>query len=243
MNRKKMKSENENFRIERESMGIKGINEMTEGGLPRGSIVGVSGPPGVGKSIFSLHFLLEGARKGEKCVYINLEEPLENIKNMINQFEFAKEFNKFVEEEKIVIRCFNYPEYEKIYWDLFQKIREDKKIARLVIDSFNCFFSASFSPEAMSLGHEVNIRRLINHAFSILRREGLTTLLILEMQPDKQIEFNYNVPFMVDGIINLDYLELGTLERRIFIPKMRWTNQYKESKSFEIDKKGIVVLE
>ncbi len=229
--------------LERESIGIKNIDEMIQGGLPKGSIIGLSGPPGVGKSIFVLHFLLEGARKGQKCVYINLEEPESNINSMVNQFDFAEEFFNFVKEGKIVIRCFTYPEYEKIYSDLFQKIKEDKKIERLVIDSFNCFFSAVFNPESLNLGYEVNIRRMINQAFSMLRRKCLTTLLILEMQLDKQTRFYYNIPYLVDGIINLDFLELGTIERRIFIPKMRWTNQYKESKSYEIGKKGIEVLE
>ncbi|HJX50131.1 MAG TPA: ATPase domain-containing protein, partial [Candidatus Nanoarchaeia archaeon] len=203
--------------------------------------VGLSGPPGVGKSIFTLHFLLQGARQGQKCVYINLEEPEGNIINMINQFEFSKEFLDFVDKEKIVIRCFTYPEYEKIYSDLFQKIREDNSINRLVIDSFNCFFPSAFNPESLSLSGEVNIRRMINQAFSMFRRKGLTTILILEMQLDKQTRFYYNIPHLVDGIINLDFLELGAIERRIFIPKMRWTNQYRESKSYEINKKGIVV--
>jgi len=236
------KAKNTEFKIERESLGIKGVDEMIEGGIPRGAIIGLSGPPGVGKSIFTLHFLLEGARKGEKCVYINLEEPQENINNMINQFEFSKEFMNLVKEGRIVIKCFTYPEYEKIYSDLFQKIKEDEEIKRIVIDSFNCFFSASFSPESLNIGQEVNIRRMINQAFSMLRKKGLTSLLVLEMQLDKQPRFYYNVPHLVDGIINLDFLELGTIERRIFIPKMRWTNQFKESKSFDINKKGIVVL-
>ena len=140
------KIRNKNTEIERESLGIKEVDEMIEGGIPHGAIVGLSGPPGVGKSIFTLHFLLEGARKGEKCVYINLEEPEENINNMINQFEFSQEFNEFVESGKIVIKCFTYPEYEKIYSDLFQKIKEDEKIKRLVIDSFNCFFLPALIP-------------------------------------------------------------------------------------------------
>jgi len=237
------KSKLKKFEIERESIGIAKVDNMIEGGIPKGAIIGLSGPPGVGKSIFSLHFLLEGARKGEKCVYINLEEPESNILNMINQFDFAKEFNKFIEEEKIIIRCFTYPEYEKVYCDLFQKIKEDEKIKRLVIDSFNCFFSASFNPESLTLEHEVNIRRVINQAFSMLRRKELTSLLILEMEMNKQTRFYYNVPYLVDGIINLDFLELGTIERRIFVPKMRWTNQFKESKSYDIGSKGIDVLE
>jgi len=235
------KSKNK-IKIERESVGIKDIDEMIAGGLPKGSIVGLSGPPGVGKSIFALHFLLEGAKKGQKCVYINLEEPEGNITNMISQFDFADEFFKFIKEEKIVIRCFTYPEYEKIYSELFQKIREDNSIERVVIDSFNVFFSSVFNPESLSLNNEVNIRRMINQAFSMLRKKGLTSLLILEMQMDRETRFYHNIPYLVDGIINLDFLELGTIERRVFIPKMRWTNQFKESKSYEIGNKGIVIL-
>jgi KaiC/GvpD/RAD55 family RecA-like ATPase len=227
--------------MEREKIGIKGVDSMLQGGLPHGSVIGLSGPPGVGKSIFTLHFLLEGARKGQKCVYINLEEPRSNIDNMVSQFNFADEFLKFVGKGKIVIKCFTYPEYEKIYSDLFQKIREDKDVKRLVIDSFNCFFASALHPESLTVVTEVNTRRMVNQAFSMLRRKGLTTVLVLEMQQDRRHRFYYNIPYLVDGMINLDFLELGTIERRIFIPKMRWTNQYKESKAYEIKKPGILV--
>ena len=227
--------------MEREPIGIKEVDSMIQGGLPQGSIIGLSGPPGVGKSIFTLHFLLDGARKGQKCVYINLEEPKTNIDNMVNQLNFAKEFFKYIEEGKIVIKCYTYPEYEKIYTDLMQKIREDDNIKRLVIDSFNVFFASLSHPESLIISNEVNVRRMINQAFSMLRKKGLTSLLILEMQQSMR-GFCYNIPYLVDGMINLDFLELGTIERRIFIPKMRWTNQYKESKAYEISKKGIVIV-
>ncbi len=53
---------------------------------------------------------------------------------------------------------------------------------------------------------------------------------------------DYNIPYLVDGIIRLDFLEFGTLERRIFIPKMRWTSQHKDSKMYDIGKKGITIV-
>ena len=229
--------------MQRTSIGIKEVDTMIQGGLPQGSIIGLAGPPGVGKSIFTLHFLLEGARKGQKSVYINLEEPLSNINNMIRQFTFSDEFFKFIEERKIIIKCYTYPEYEKIYSDLLQKIREDETIGRLVIDSFNVFFASVLHPESLTVATEVNIRRMINQSFSMLRKKNLTTILILEMQHDGRHCFYYNIPYLVDGIINLNFLELGTIERRIFIPKMRWTDQYKESKAYEIGKKGIQIIE
>jgi KaiC/GvpD/RAD55 family RecA-like ATPase len=223
--------------MERESIGIKEINEMVQGGLPRGSIIGLSGPPGVGKSIFSLHFLLEGARKGQKSVYINLEEPRSNIDNMINEFDFAEEFLEFEEKGLIVVKCYSYPEYEKIHMDLIQKIKEDDRIKRLVIDSFNCFFSSI--DNAHSIPVEINVRKLINSSFYQLRQRDLTVLLVLEKYDNYRVSFDYNIPYLLDGIIKLDFLDLGVIERRIFIPKMRWTQQYKESKSYDIGKNGI----
>lgn len=226
--------------MEREKIGIKDVDNMICGGLPKGSIVGLSGPPGVGKSIFSLHFLLEGARKGQKSVYINLEEPRSNIDNMIKEFDFANEFFEFEKKGIIVIKCFSYPEYEKIHLDLIQKIKEDKKIKRLVIDSFNCFFSSI--DNAHSIPVEINVRKLINSSFYQLRQKNLTVLLVLEKYDNYRLSFDYNIPYLVDGMIKLDFLDLGVIERRIFIPKMRWTEQYKESKSYDIGKKGIVMF-
>ncbi len=226
--------------VERESIGIQEVDSMIEGGIPYGSIIGLSGPPGVGKSIFSLHFLLEGARKGQKCVYINLEEPRRNVDNMINSFSFAEEFLEYEKKGLIVIKCYSYPEYEKIHQELLQKIKDDKKIKRLVIDSFNCFFSSIDNPHSLAVN--VNVRKLINSSFYQLRKRSITALLVLEKHDNLMYSFDYNIPYLVDGIIKLDFLDLGTIERRIFIPKMRWTNQYKESKPYEIGKNGIEMI-
>lgn len=226
--------------MERENVGISEVDNMISGGFPRGSLIGLSGPPGVGKSIFSLHFLLEGARKGQKSVYINLEEPRSNVNNMINEFDFAKEFLEFEKKGLIVIKCYSYPEYERIHLDLIQKIKEDKKIKRLVIDSFNCFFSSIDNTHSIPV--EINVRKLINSSFYQLRQRDLTVLLVLEKHDNHRMSFDYNIPYLLDGMIKLDFLDLGVIERRIFIPKMRWTNQYKESKSYDIGKHGITMF-
>ena len=219
--------------MKRESTGIKEVDSMMQGGLPANSIVGISGPPGVGKSIFCLHFLLEGARLGQKCVYVNLEEPKSNIDNLIAQFEFSSEFKKFVKSGKIVIQCHNYTEFENIYSDFFQRINEEN-VQRLVVDSFNVFFTSIFSSK--DIPTEININKMINKAVSMLRKDNMTTMLILEKHKD-----NYNVPYLVDGMIDLDFLDLGTIERRLFISKMRRTDQFRESIPYEISNKGIVL--
>jgi len=227
------------FRVGREPTGIVKIDEMLEGGFPKGSVIGVSGSPGVGKSIFSLHFILEGARKGEKSVYINLEEPRRNVDNMIRGFEFGKEFLEFEEKGLIVVKCFDYNKYERVQEDLFAHIKKDKGIRRLVVDSFNCFFAANGDLDVRA---DVSIKKMIVEIFYNLRREGLTTLLTLE-RDGHDCGKNYNIPYLVDGIIKLDFLDLGVIERRIFIPKMRWTSQCKDSREYEISGEGITIIE
>jgi circadian clock protein KaiC len=54
--------------------GIEGLNHILCGGLPRNRVYLVQGDPGVGKTTMGLQFLLEGARQGEKGLYITLSE-------------------------------------------------------------------------------------------------------------------------------------------------------------------------
>lgn len=226
--------------MKRISLGVKGIDDMLQGGIPKGSVLGVSGPPGVGKSILALHFLLQGAREGEKGVYISLEEPRKNIDNMIKSFDFSKEFYDYEKKGLIVVRNFNYSEYEKINLDLLEKVQEDKDIKRLVIDSFNCFFDSIENNDIPEL--HVNVRKLINKSFSYLRKNSLNVFLVLEKNENTLVNFDYNIPYLVDGLLKLDYLDLGVIERRVFVPKMRWTNQCKESMGYDISSKGIEIF-
>src|SRR4051794_19488453 len=54
--------------------GIWGVDDILSGGFSRGHVFLVEGAPGTGKTTVALQFLLEGARAGEKCLYITLSE-------------------------------------------------------------------------------------------------------------------------------------------------------------------------
>ncbi len=55
--------------------GIPGLDEMLDGGLIPGRTYVVSGASGTGKTTLALEFLMEGAKRGERIMYVALDEP------------------------------------------------------------------------------------------------------------------------------------------------------------------------
>src|SRR5215470_17633374 len=58
----------------RVSTGIYGLDDILHGGLPGGQVYLVEGGPGAGKTTLGLQFLIEGRKRGERCMYIGLAE-------------------------------------------------------------------------------------------------------------------------------------------------------------------------
>ena len=65
--------------IERLSTGIPEIDRMIAGGIPRGFLVACTGEPGTGKTIFSIHFIGQGIREGDICIFVTTEESRDSI--------------------------------------------------------------------------------------------------------------------------------------------------------------------
>jgi circadian clock protein KaiC len=59
---------------DRARTGIAGLDLILNGGLPRDRLYLVEGDPGVGKTTVALQFLLSGAARGERGLYITLSE-------------------------------------------------------------------------------------------------------------------------------------------------------------------------
>ena len=58
----------------RASTGIQGLDYLLRGGLPAHRLHLLEGDPGTGKTTIALQFLMEGRRRGERCLYVTLSE-------------------------------------------------------------------------------------------------------------------------------------------------------------------------
>jgi circadian clock protein KaiC len=65
--------------LQRCKTGIVGLDLILKGGIPKSRIYLVQGEPGTGKTTLALQFLMEGARNGEKGLYITFSETKEEI--------------------------------------------------------------------------------------------------------------------------------------------------------------------
>jgi circadian clock protein KaiC len=63
------------------AFGIRGLDDITRGGLARGRVFLLEGTPGTGKTTIATQFLLEGAKAGERCLYITLSETEDELRD------------------------------------------------------------------------------------------------------------------------------------------------------------------
>src|SRR5690606_5874632 len=61
------------------STGIAGLDDILGGGLTPQRVYLVEGSPGAGKTTLGLQFLLDGAARGERGLYITLSETAEEL--------------------------------------------------------------------------------------------------------------------------------------------------------------------
>ena len=69
--------------------GIKGLDDVLNGGLTRNRVYLVQGDPGVGKTTLGLQFLMEGARNGESCLYLTLSETLDELEAVADSHRWS----------------------------------------------------------------------------------------------------------------------------------------------------------
>ncbi len=75
--------------MNRISTGVEGLDKMLYGGLIPGRPYLITGPPGSGKSILGIHFLLEGIKNQESVIMVAVDEPPNEIKTNMAHFGWS----------------------------------------------------------------------------------------------------------------------------------------------------------
>jgi len=225
--------------------GIKGLDEMLDGGFPKGRVILLCGGPGTGKTIFSLQFLASAARMGTHSVYVTLEEPVNLVRENMNEFNWnIQEKEKSNSLKLLELHVTSYEEDfsrrrdrrdEETVLSITNKVIEAAKsigAELLVIDPLTSI--------AISETRAGNKRRKIAELFGHLRQSGYTSILTSETT-SYDGEF-YMEEFLADGVIRLDkVIHNFNLIRTIRIEKMRGVEHDEQPRRYVIDKNGFSI--
>ena len=211
-------------------------------GFPRPGTVYILGHPGVGKTQFTLSYLVHRAKKGEKGLYITFIESKEFLLSRCRSFNFYQDLIRFVEEGIIRIETLK-PIYgfniQSIY-DLLQNITaliNQGEYKNLVIDSVTSL-SAYLEPK--------DVRTLVTQISDLTYRKGLTTILIGELPLyGESLSVSFEA-FIVDVMIVIDYIwVLGATPRlttRLFAVKSRISPIDRTAYEVIVDEDGLRIL-
>jgi len=232
-----MKKELRKNQIARIPSGIKGFDKLIEGGIEKDSINLVVGDSGSGKSIFSMQFLVEGLKRGEKCLFVTFEEKKKEVYEDMARFGWNLE--KYEKEGKFFFLEYN-PEKVKMMIEEgggeIESLVLKQKISRLVIDSITSF--------SLLFEDELEKREAALTLFDLIKRWGITTILTLQENPIERKSGSSPIEFEADSIILLYFIKKGNKrERFIEIYKMRGTDHSTETHKMEITEKGIEILD
>jgi predicted ATP-dependent serine protease len=73
--------------------GVEGLDDVMGGGFPRDRLYLIEGSSGSGKTTLALQFLMEGARQGERGLYLTLSETEEERRGGVRVGEPLREFH------------------------------------------------------------------------------------------------------------------------------------------------------
>ncbi|MEK7274176.1 MAG: ATPase domain-containing protein, partial [Candidatus Desantisbacteria bacterium] len=217
------------------SIGIKGLDEMLYGGIYQNSITLITGASGTGKTVAGLHFLMEGARRGENTLMLEFEESPDQL--CTNASSFGWELKKYVDEGSIQLLC-QYDESLRAeqYLDLIRCMVVKHQIKRFVMDpvsSLQRIYSDDKFWEFVTILTDFLRIQNITALFTSISHQILGGAELSEIK----------VSTTVDNIIILKYVELGGRIRRLVnVLKQRGSRHMKELMEFDITSKGLEVL-
>lgn len=207
--------------IELVSTGIAGMDDILGGGFPQHRLYLVHGSPGSGKTTLALQYLLDGASKGEKGLYVTLSETKEELLAVSRSHGWSLDNIDVYEmetSEEDLDPDNQYTMYQPSEVELSVTTKkiltefEKLKPSRLVLDSLSEIRLLAQNP--------LRYRRQILALKQYFAGRNCTVLLL----DDKTSEIgDLQLESITHGVIDLEQLspEFGAARRRVSVTKMR----------------------
>lgn len=228
--------------LEKSCTGIRGLDEISGGGLPKGRTTIVCGGPGCGKTMLGIEFLVRGATEfNEPGVLLAFEETPQEMARNVASLGF--DLNGLVERKKLFFE-YVYIEPSEIEeagdYDLeglfvrLQNAIETVGAKRVLLDTVEAIFSGFKNIGVL----RAEIRRL----FRWLKDRGMTTMVTAERGEGTLTRHGLE-EYVSDCVILLDHrISEQTSTRRMRIVKYRGSSHGSDEYPFLIDEQGVSVL-
>ena len=222
--------------------GIAGLDDLTQGGLPRGRPTLVSGKAGCGKTVLGLEFLVRGAVEfDEPGVIVSFEETGEELATNVRSFGF--DLDQLVAEKKLVLEFVAVERHEieetgEYNLDgLFVRLAhaiDSVGAKRVLLDTIESLFSGLMNLSIL----RAELRRM----FRWLKDQGVTVIVTGE-QGDGALTRQGLEEYVSDCVISLDVQLVHHVATRMMrVVKYRGSAHSTDEYPFLITERGISVM-
>jgi KaiC/GvpD/RAD55 family RecA-like ATPase len=244
----------------RTATGIKGFDNLIEGGFPQSSVILVSGSPGTGKSLFSMQYLYNGALQfGEVGLYVTFEQEASSLRREAKKIGLT-ELERLEQEGKLVIMALATHKVNKSTTaDIISKAKEINS-KRLVIDSITALsinapiydlarttlwqeLTSKTQIITSAINSEDLKKNFIYQFIEDLRQLNATSLMVSQVSEKKGSLSSDSVSeFVADGIVLLSFESMGgAYSRSLMVRKMRETKNDDNPHPLEVGENGFIV--
>jgi circadian clock protein KaiC len=223
-------------------IGIRGLDDILNGGLPAQRIYLVEGNPGSGKTTLALQYLLEGTRSNEKGIYVTLSETKSELIDVarshgwsldgIEIFELVAQAEELEPDNQYTM--FQPAEVElNVTTKAILAAVERVRPARVIIDSL--------SELRLLAQSSLRYRRQILALKQFFIGRECTVLLLDDKTSEAE---DLQLQSLAHGVISLEHLspEYGAERRRLRILKLRGKRFRGGYHDFNINTGGLEVF-